>query len=143
MAIAVSGSIATDHLMRFPGRFAEQLLAEQLEPHSLSFLVEDLVIRRGGVGGNIAYAMGVLGGSPLLVGAVGADFADYRTWLENNGVDCSGGAVSGHRAHRPFHVHHRRRHGADRVVLPRRDERGARDIDSRHWPRSAARRIWC
>ncbi|NKT12801.1 carbohydrate kinase family protein [Rhodococcus hoagii] len=94
MTIAVTGSIATDHLMRFPGRFAEQLLADQLAHISLSFLVDDLVIRRGGVGGNIAYAMGVLGGSPLLVGAAGVDFAEYRTWLESNGVDCSAVCVS-------------------------------------------------
>jgi len=60
----------------------------------LSFLVDDLVVRRGGVGGNIAYAMGVLGGSPLLVGAVGADFADYRQWLEDNGVDCTAVRIS-------------------------------------------------
>lgn len=90
MTIAVSGSIATDHLMRFPGRFSEQLVADQLSHISLSFLVDDLVVRRGGVGGNIAYAMGVLGGSPVLVGAVGADFAEYRQWLESNGVDCGG-----------------------------------------------------
>ncbi|RZK75070.1 MAG: carbohydrate kinase family protein, partial [Rhodococcus sp. (in: high G+C Gram-positive bacteria)] len=94
MTIAVTGSIATDHLMRFPGRFAEQLLADQLSHISLSFLVDDLVVRRGGVGGNIAYAMGVLGGSPLLVGAVGADFADYRQWLESNGVDCTAVRIS-------------------------------------------------
>ncbi|WP_305091736.1 carbohydrate kinase family protein [Prescottella sp. R16] len=94
MTIAVTGSIATDHLMRFPGRFADQLLADQLAHISLSFLVDDLVVRRGGVGGNIAYAMGVLGGSPLLVGAAGVDFAEYRTWLESNGVDCSGVLVS-------------------------------------------------
>jgi adenosine kinase len=94
VTIAVTGSIATDHLMRVPGRFAEQLLADQLAHISLSFLVDDLVIRRGGVGGNIAYAMGVLGGSPLLVGAAGVDFAEYRTWLESNGVDCSAVRVS-------------------------------------------------
>jgi adenosine kinase len=94
VTIAVTGSIATDHLMRFPGRFAEQLLADQLSHISLSFLVDDLVVRRGGVGGNIAYAMGVLGGSPLLVGAVGADFADYREWLESNGVDCTAVRIS-------------------------------------------------
>jgi adenosine kinase len=94
VTIAVTGSIATDHLMRFPGRFADQLLADQLAHISLSFLVDDLVIRRGGVGGNIAYAMGVLGGSPLLVGAAGMDFAEYRTWLESNGVDCRGVRVS-------------------------------------------------
>ncbi|NLV78624.1 MAG: carbohydrate kinase family protein [Rhodococcus sp.] len=94
MTIAVTGSIATDHLMRFPGRFAEQLLADQLAHISLSFLVDDLVVRRGGVGGNIAFAMGVLGGSPVLVGAVGADFADYRAWLEEHGVNCEAVHVS-------------------------------------------------
>ncbi|WP_072802655.1 carbohydrate kinase family protein [Rhodococcoides yunnanense] len=94
MTLAVSGSIATDHLMRFPGKFAEQLVADQLSNISLSFLVDDLVIRKGGVGGNIAYALGVLGGSPLLVGAVGPDFGEYRTWLESNGVDCTGVRVS-------------------------------------------------
>ena len=88
MTIAVTGSIATDHLMRFPGRFSEQLLAEHLHKVSLSFLVDDLVIRRGGVAGNIAYAIGVLGGSAALVGAAGMDFTDYREWLEGAGVNC-------------------------------------------------------
>ena len=63
MTIAVTGSIATDHLMRFPGRFSEQLLADHLQKVSLSFLVDDLVIHRGGVAGNMAYAIGVLGGN--------------------------------------------------------------------------------
>ncbi|WP_405180368.1 carbohydrate kinase family protein [Nocardia sp. NBC_01377] len=89
MSIAVSASIATDHLMRFPGRFADVLLADQLDHVSLSFLVDDLQIRRGGVAGNIAYAMGILNRAPLLVGAVGADFGEYRAWLEKHGVDCS------------------------------------------------------
>lgn len=75
--------------MRFPGRFAEQLLADQLQHVSLSFLVDDLVVRRGGVGGNIAYALGSLGASPVLIGSVGPDFADYRAWLEQAGVVCS------------------------------------------------------
>ncbi|WP_020671466.1 carbohydrate kinase family protein [Amycolatopsis nigrescens] len=92
--IAVSGSIATDHLMHFPGRFAEQLIAEQLHQISLSFLADDLEIHRGGVGANIAYAMGVLGSAPLLVGAVGKDFDEYRAWLERHGVDCSAVYVS-------------------------------------------------
>ena len=89
MTIAVTGSIATDHLMRFPGKFSEQLLAEHLQKVSLSFLVDDLVVHRGGVAGNMAYAIGVLGGSPMLVGAAGIDFTDYREWLESVGVDCA------------------------------------------------------
>ncbi len=94
VTIAVTGSIATDHLMRFPGRFSEQLLAEHLQKVSLSFLVDDLVVHRGGVAGNMAYAIGVLGGRPALVGAAGVDFTDYREWLESAGVDCDNVLIS-------------------------------------------------
>src|SRR5438309_10654868 len=80
--------------MSFSGRFAEQLLPDQLAHLSVSFLVEDLEVRRGGVAANIAFGMGVLGGRPLLVGAVGADFADYRAWLERHGVETGGVRVS-------------------------------------------------
>ncbi|MDQ1718026.1 MAG: adenosine kinase [Pseudonocardiales bacterium] len=80
--------------MHFPGRFAEQLLADQLHQVSLSFLVDDLVVRRGGVAANIAFGMGQLGESPVLVGAVGQDFADYQSWLERHGVDCESVHVS-------------------------------------------------
>jgi adenosine kinase len=88
--IAVTGSIATDHLMTFPGRFTEQLIADKLDRVSLSFLVDDLAVRRGGVAANIAFGLGVLGLRPLLVGAVGADFGDYRGWLEAHGVSTAG-----------------------------------------------------
>ncbi|MBB5082546.1 carbohydrate kinase family protein [Nonomuraea endophytica] len=94
MRIAVTGSIATDHLMTFPGSFGDQLIAEQLDRVSLSFLVDDLQIRRGGCAANIAFGMGCLGLTPILVGAVGSDFADYRSWLERHGVDCDSVHVS-------------------------------------------------
>lgn len=94
MRIAVTGSIATDHLMVFDGAFSESLVVEQLEKVALSFLVTDLQIRRGGVAGNIAFGLANLGLSPLLVGAVGEDFAEYRSWLERHGVDCSAVHVS-------------------------------------------------
>lgn len=94
MSIIVTGSIATDHLMNFPGKFSEQLLVEHLQKVSLSFLVDDLEIRRGGVAGNIGFAIGVLGGKPTLVGAVGADFAEYRSWLEDHGVNCDAVLIS-------------------------------------------------
>jgi adenosine kinase len=88
--IAITGSIATDHLMTFPGRFVEQFIPDKMDRVSLSFLVDRLEIRRGGVAANIAFGLGVLGLRPLLIGAVGADFGPYRTWLAEHGVDCSG-----------------------------------------------------
>jgi adenosine kinase len=94
MPIAVTGSIATDHLMVFPGRFADSLVVDQLDKIALSFLVEDLVIRRGGCAANIAFGMACIGVTPVLVGAVGEDFTDYRSWLERNGVDCESIHVS-------------------------------------------------
>jgi adenosine kinase len=92
--IAVTGSIATDHLMTFTGRFADSLVVDQLDKIALSFLVDDLEVRRGGVAANIAFGMANLGQKPLLVGSVGEDFVDYRSWLERHGVDCHAVHVS-------------------------------------------------
>ncbi|WP_404383309.1 carbohydrate kinase family protein [Knoellia locipacati] len=89
MRIAVTGSIATDHLMTFRGRFADSLVVEQLDKISVSFLADTLEIRRGGVAGNICFGMAALGQRPLLVGAAGEDFGDYRSWLTRHGVDCN------------------------------------------------------
>jgi adenosine kinase len=86
--VLIAGSIATDHLMTFDGKFSDSLVVEQLDKLSVSFLVNDLEVRRGGCAGNISFGLGVLGVRPVLVGAVGEDFADYRSWLERHGVDC-------------------------------------------------------
>lgn len=94
MAVLITGSIATDHLMTFPGRFSDSLVADKLDKVSLSFLVEELEVRRGGVAPNIAFGMGCLGLNPVLVGAVGPDFADYESWLQRHGVDTRGVHVS-------------------------------------------------
>ncbi|MFE7136072.1 carbohydrate kinase family protein [Streptomyces sp. NPDC057638] len=94
MRIAVTGSIATDHLMTFPGRFADQLVADQLHTVSLSFLVDSLHVRRGGVGANICFGMGQLGTGPILVGAAGSDFDEYRAWLDRHGVDTASVRIS-------------------------------------------------
>ncbi len=94
MRVCVTGSIATDHLMTFPGRFSDSLVADKLDKISLSFLVDDLDVRRGGVAANIAFGMGVLGLNPILVGSVGQDFADYRSWLARHGVDTHSVKVS-------------------------------------------------
>jgi adenosine kinase len=94
MRIAVTGSIATDHLMTFDGLFAEQLLPDQLDNLSVVFLADSLEVRRGGTGANISFGMGVLGLAPQLVGSVGRDAADYLTWLTDHGVDTRGVRVS-------------------------------------------------
>lgn len=90
MKIAITGSIAYDYLMTFPGNFEEHFLPEKLNSISLSFLVDGMVKRRGGVAPNIGYTMALLGGHPQLIGTVGEDFKLYRTWLEDQGIDTSG-----------------------------------------------------
>lgn len=94
VSLLIAGSIATDHLMTYHGRFADSLVAEQLDKLSVSFLVQDLEVRRGGVAPNICFGLGTLGLRPVLVGAAGSDFADYRSWLERHGVDCGSVRVS-------------------------------------------------
>lgn len=89
MSIVITGSIAYDYLMRFPGRFAEHLIGEQIHQVSLSFLVDDMTKHWGGVAANIAYTMALLELKPKLMGTVGRDFADYRNWLDSAGVDTS------------------------------------------------------
>lgn len=90
MKIALTGSIAYDYLMSFPGDFEEHFLPEKLDSISLSFLVDGMVKRRGGVAPNIGYTMALLGGNPILIGTVGEDFGLYRDWLEDHGVDTRG-----------------------------------------------------
>jgi adenosine kinase len=89
MKIVVTGSIAYDYLMSFPGRFTEHLLANQLHTVSLSFLVDSMKRQRGGTAPNIAYSLALLGGQPAIMATAGEDFSDYRRWLEEMGVDTS------------------------------------------------------
>jgi adenosine kinase len=88
MRIFVTGSIAYDYIMVFPGKFRDHILPDKMHVLSVSFLVDSLTRRRGGTGANISYSLGLLRERPLLVGTVGDDFADYRGWLESHGVDC-------------------------------------------------------
>jgi adenosine kinase len=90
MKIAITGSIAYDYIMTYPGQFKEMLLAESLEHISVSFLVDDMTRHYGGVAPNIAYTLAMLGERPLLVGTAGQDFDAYRQRLEGAGVDTSG-----------------------------------------------------
>jgi adenosine kinase len=87
MDILISGSVAYDYLMTFPGLFKEQFLPERLASISLSFLVDSMTRQRGGIAPNIAYTLALLGERPRLFATVGEDFEDYRAWLEKAGVD--------------------------------------------------------
>jgi adenosine kinase len=89
MNLVVTGSIAFDYLMCFPGYFRDYILPDKLDSISLSFLVDSMTVQRGGNAANIAYNLALLGEHPRLMAAAGRDFEDYRQWLECNGVDTS------------------------------------------------------
>lgn len=89
MKIIVTGSIAYDYLMRFPGKFTDYILPDQLHELSVSFLVDEMSRQFGGNGGNIAYSTALFGLQPMLMGTVGRDFEPYRQWLDTTGVDTS------------------------------------------------------
>ena len=87
MNLVLTGSIAYDYLMSFPGRFRDHILADRLDRLSLSFLVDSLTRRRGGIAANIAYTLALLGERPVIMATVGEDFDEYGRWLESQGVD--------------------------------------------------------
>jgi adenosine kinase len=87
MSIVVTGSVAYDYLMTFPGHFSQQILPDKLDKISLSFLVDTMTRQRGGIAANIAYTLALLGEKPLIAATVGQDFAEYRSWLESKGVN--------------------------------------------------------
>jgi adenosine kinase len=88
--IAVTGSLAYDYIMNFPGYFTDHMLMEKAHVLSVSFLVDSMKRLRGGVAGNIAYTLALLGDQPLIVATVGQDFSEYNGWLARHGVDTSG-----------------------------------------------------
>lgn len=89
MNIILTGSVAFDYLMTFPGYFRDHILPDKLDCISLSFLVDSFSKRCGGIAPNIAYTMALLGEKPHVMATVGEDFTEYRSWLENKGVDTS------------------------------------------------------
>jgi adenosine kinase len=93
LEVGVTGSVAFDHIMNFPGSFKDHILPDKIHCLNVSFLVHNLTRIRGGCAANIAYAMALHGLRPRLVAAVGSDFADYRTWLEAHGVETAGARV--------------------------------------------------
>ena len=109
MSIVVTGSIAFDYLMSFPGKFTEHFLPEHMSRVSLSFLVDTMDKRRGGCAPNIAYTLALLGETPRLMATAGQDFDDYRRWLEAAGVDTSLVAAGAGQVHGLVLLQHRRR----------------------------------
>ncbi|HQE92197.1 MAG TPA: carbohydrate kinase family protein [Anaerolineae bacterium] len=90
MNIVITGSIAFDYLMSFPGDFLEHIKPDRLNKLSLSFLVDEMRKQYGGCAPNIAFNLALLGEHPIVMGTAGQDFGDYRAWLEAHGVDTSG-----------------------------------------------------
>jgi adenosine kinase len=87
MTVVLTGSIAFDYLMTYPGYFRDHIVPERLDTISLSFLVDQLERVRGGTAPNIAYTLALLGGKPVVFGTVGEDAAEYLAWLSSAGVD--------------------------------------------------------
>ena len=90
MRIIVTGSLAYDYIMNFPGKFSDHILPDKVHMLTVSFLVDSMKKLRGGVAGNIAYTLGLLGERPLVVSAAGQDFAEYRKFMESSGIDAAG-----------------------------------------------------
>jgi adenosine kinase len=88
--IVVTGSLAYDYIMNFPGSFRDHILPEKTHMLTVSFLVDSMRRMRGGVAGNIAYTLALLGERPLVIASAGQDFADYRHWMSDQGIDTSG-----------------------------------------------------
>ncbi len=87
MSIVITGSIAFDYLMTFPGKFRDHILPDKLDKISLSFLVDSMTRQRGGVAPNIAYSLSLLGEKPLIFATAGQDFSDYRAWLDSHEIN--------------------------------------------------------
>ena len=86
MGIVVTGSLAYDYIMNFPGYFKDHILPDKVHMLSVSFLVDSMRRMRGGVAGNIAYSLALLGERPLVVATAGEDFGEYRAWMEEAGL---------------------------------------------------------
>lgn len=90
MRIFISGSLAYDRIMDFPGRFADHILPDKLHILNVCFMVNGLTEKFGGTAGNIAYNLALLGERPLILATAGQDFERYRQWLEKNGLTLEG-----------------------------------------------------
>ncbi len=141
MRIFVTGSIAYDYIMVFPGRFRDHILPDKMHVLSVSFLVDSLTRLRGGTGANIAFNLGLLKERPVLVGSVGEDFAEYRDVARapRGGLPRRPGRRG--RSHRVLLHQHRLAGQPDHGVLPRRDGAGGLALDPRGGGHDRA--TWC
>ena len=128
MKLIVTGSIAFDYLMSFPGKFTEHLLPEHMQRVSLSFLVDTMDKRRGGCAPNIAYTLALLGERPHLMATAGQDFGDYGAWLAGAGIDTSLVKIVADKFMRVVLLQHRPGQQPDCVVLHRRDGQRRRAV---------------
>lgn len=90
MRILVSGSLAYDRIMTFPGRFSDHILPDKIHILNVCFLVSGLEERFGGTAGNIAYNLALLGEAPLILSSAGKDFDHYEEWLRSHGLPLEG-----------------------------------------------------
>jgi adenosine kinase len=88
--IIVTGSLAYDYIMNFPGKFSDHILADKVHMLTVSFLVDSMKKLRGGTAGNIAYTLGLLGAKTAVVSAAGQDFADYQAFMHSVNIDTQG-----------------------------------------------------
>ena len=141
MQLIVTGSIAFDYLMSFPGKFTEHFLPEHMQRVSLSFLVDSMDKRRGGCAPNIAYTLALLGERPRLMATAGQDFGDYGQWLDARRHRHLAGEDGRRQVLRVVLLQHRPAQQPDRVVLHRRDGQrrrscrsaGCRGCRRTHW----------
>ncbi|MFH1775805.1 MAG: carbohydrate kinase family protein [Chloroflexota bacterium] len=86
MSIIVSGSLAYDRIMDFPGHFCDHILPDKLHVLNVSFTVNGMVEKFGGTAGNIAYALSLLGEKSIIMATIGRDYHRYFDWLAENGI---------------------------------------------------------
>ena len=130
MKLIVTGSIAFDYLMSFPGKFTEHFLPEHMHRVSLSFLVDSMDKRRGGCGPNIAYTIALLGERPYLMATAGQDFGDYKSWMDAVNIDTSLVKVIDGKFCASFFCSTDQDEQPDRLVLHRRDGQRRRAVDA-------------
>jgi len=90
MNIYVSGSMAYDRIMDFPGKFSDHILPDKIHILNVCFTVNGLVEKFGGTAGNVAYSLSLLGESPVILATIGKDYGRYFDWLKKNRISVEG-----------------------------------------------------